>query len=58
MRDCLAPGGARLARTAHASRMIADVMRRHLRVDEGFNRRLGEVERGPWFRIIAAGLRV
>jgi hypothetical protein len=57
MREYLAPGGALLARTAHASRMIADVMGRHLQCDEGYNRQLAEVERGPWFRVIAAGFR-
>lgn len=54
-RACLRPGGALLARTATGSSMIVDVSRRHLSVDDSFNALLAQVERGPWFRTLAAG---
>ncbi len=54
-RSCLRPGGALLARTATGSPMIVEVTRRHLEFDAAFNARLPEVERGPWFRTLAAG---
>ena len=54
-RACLTPGGALLARTATGSPMIQQVMDRELRSKPGLNSRLAEVERGPWFRTIAAG---
>ncbi|HEU5101596.1 MAG TPA: hypothetical protein VFU22_21390 [Roseiflexaceae bacterium] len=36
---------------------IVDVMRQHMQMDEALNAALAEVERGPWFRAIAAGIR-
>lgn len=54
-RASLTPGGALLARTATGSPMIQQVMARGLRSEPGLNARLAEVERGPWFRTIAAG---
>lgn len=54
---CLAPGGAVLARTATGRPMIIDVMRRSARVPPGVEAELAQVERGPWFRVIAAGFR-
>ena len=54
-RASLTPGGALLARTATGSPMIQQVMERGLRSETGLNARLAEVERGPWFRTIAAG---
>jgi len=54
-RACLRPGGALLARTATGSAMIVEVTRRHFRVDETFDARLADAERGPWFRTLAAG---
>ena len=54
-RACLTPGGALLARTATGSPMIQQVMERGLRSEPGLNARLAEIERGPWFRTIAAG---
>ncbi|MBL8133101.1 MAG: DUF3419 family protein [Anaerolineae bacterium] len=52
---CLVPGGALLARTATGKPMIIDVMRAHMRCDDTLNALLSDVERGPWFRVIAAG---
>jgi len=57
MRECLTPGGTLLARTATGSSMIIDVMSRLLRSEAGFNDELARVERGPWFRTLAAGFR-
>jgi S-adenosylmethionine:diacylglycerol 3-amino-3-carboxypropyl transferase len=57
MRECLTPGGALLARTATGSSMIIDVMNRLLRSEVGFYDELARVERGPWFRTLAAGFR-
>lgn len=54
-RNCLNPGGALLARTATGRTMIVEVMGQHLPMDHRFNAELQRVERGPWFRIIAAG---
>jgi S-adenosylmethionine-diacylglycerol 3-amino-3-carboxypropyl transferase len=56
-RDCLAPGGALLARTATGSAMIRDVMADRMAIDPAFDAELLEVERGPWFRTIAVGFR-
>jgi S-adenosylmethionine:diacylglycerol 3-amino-3-carboxypropyl transferase len=57
LKACLTAGGALLARTATGSSMIIDVIRRHLAVDDAFLSALPAIERGPWFRILAAGLR-
>jgi S-adenosylmethionine:diacylglycerol 3-amino-3-carboxypropyl transferase len=54
---CLAPGGALLARTATGRTMIADVIGRRMRTDRALDAELPHVERGPWFRTIAAGFR-
>lgn len=54
-RNCLNPGGALLARTATGRTMIVEVMGKLLPMDHSFNAELQQVERGPWFRIIAAG---
>lgn len=54
-RDCLTPGGAFLARTATGHSMIQDSMERYLATDTALNQVLADVERGPWFRVIAAG---
>ncbi len=56
-RQCLKPGGALLARTGTGSTAIIDLMKRELRVDAEFNAQLTQIERGPWFRTIAAGFR-
>lgn len=56
-RECLSDGGALLARTGTGSPMILEVMGRHLRSDAEFNQQLAQIERGPWFRTIAAGRR-
>ena len=56
-RGCLRPGGALLARTATGSPMIQAVMRMHMQVDEDLVARLPAIERGPWFRMLAAGFR-
>lgn len=57
MRECLTSGGALLARTATGSRMIIDVMSRLLPSPNGCGDELARVERGPWFRTVAAGFR-
>ncbi len=57
MRECLTAGGALLARTATGSPMISDVIATQLRSDAKFNNELARIERGPWFRIVAAGIR-
>lgn len=57
VRDCLAPGGILLARTGTPSRMIQSVMRDYLNGDDVLNAELAEIERGPWFRILAAGIK-
>lgn len=57
VRDCLAPGGMLLARTGTPSRMIQGVMRDYLNGDDVLNAELAEIERGPWFRILAAGVK-
>jgi S-adenosylmethionine-diacylglycerol 3-amino-3-carboxypropyl transferase len=57
-RQCLNPGGALLARTATGSAMIVEVIGRHMQTDHAFNVELPQVERGPWFRTLAAGFRV
>lgn len=54
---CLNPGGGLLARTATGRSMIIEVMGRYLFIDQTFNARLPHIERGPWFRTIAAGCR-
>jgi S-adenosylmethionine-diacylglycerol 3-amino-3-carboxypropyl transferase len=56
-RSCLAPGGALLARTATSSTMIREVMATGMTTDPDFDAELLEVERGPWFRMIAVGFR-
>jgi len=56
-RDHLRSGGALLARTATGVSTIVDVIGQHLQIDDTFDRVLAQVERGPWFRIIAAGFR-
>jgi S-adenosylmethionine:diacylglycerol 3-amino-3-carboxypropyl transferase len=56
-RDCLKPGGALLARMATGRPMIIEVMRQHMSIADKFNTELPEIERGPWFRTIAAGFR-
>lgn len=56
-RDCLAPGGMLVARTGTPSRMIQGVMRDYLNGDDVVNAELAEIERGPWFRILAAGIK-
>ena len=57
-RQCLNPGGALLARTATGSAMIVEVIGQHMQTDHAFNVELAQVERGPWFRTLAAGFRV
>jgi S-adenosylmethionine:diacylglycerol 3-amino-3-carboxypropyl transferase len=57
MSRCLAPGGALLARTATGAPMIVEVTARLMRSDEALNGELARVERGPWFRTVAAGFR-
>lgn len=57
MKSCLTAGGALLARTATGSSMIVDVMRRHLYLDDALQSALPKIERGPWFRTLAAGRR-
>jgi hypothetical protein len=57
MRECLNPRGALLARTATGSRMIIDVMNTLLCSQRGLSDELAQVERGPWFRTVAAGFR-
>lgn len=54
-RECLSPGGALLARTATGRTMIVEVMARQMQMDHTFNAELRQIERGPWFRTIAAG---
>jgi S-adenosylmethionine:diacylglycerol 3-amino-3-carboxypropyl transferase len=56
-RDHLRPGGALLGRTATGTSTIVDVIGQHLQIDDMFNVALAHVERGPWFRVIAAGFR-
>ncbi len=56
-KDCLNPGGAFLARTATGRPMIQEGMAQHLDCEPQFNQMLSTVERGPWFRVIAAGFR-
>lgn len=56
-KHCLNPGGALLARTATGRSMIIEVMGQYLFIDQAFNARLPQIERGPWFRTIAAGCR-
>ena len=56
-RECLAPGGAVLARTATGSPMIVEVMRKYLGVDDALNAALPRIERGPWFRVVNAGFK-
>jgi S-adenosylmethionine:diacylglycerol 3-amino-3-carboxypropyl transferase len=53
--QCLNPDGVLLARTATGRSMLVDVMRQHMYSDVRFNMALAQVERGPWFRVIAAG---
>lgn len=53
----LRPGGALLARTGTGNPMILEQTGKHLRMEPDFNRELSRVERGPWFRTIAAGFR-
>jgi S-adenosylmethionine:diacylglycerol 3-amino-3-carboxypropyl transferase len=55
--DLLNPGSALLARTATGGSTIVDVIRQHMHMNEALNTALAEVERGPWFRVIAAGFR-
>jgi hypothetical protein len=55
--ECLKPGGALLARTATGRPMIVEVMGQHIQMDSLFNAELSQIERGPWFRIIAVGFR-
>ncbi|MBI1876930.1 MAG: DUF3419 family protein [Chloroflexi bacterium] len=54
-RECLRSDGALLARTATGRPMIGEVMGQHMHMDHKFNAELQRVERGPWFRTIAAG---
>lgn len=56
-REYLRPGGALLARTATGRPMIVEVMDQYMQTDQKFNAELQQVERGPWFRTIAAGFR-
>lgn len=56
-RDCLAPGGALLARTSTGRPMIRDVIGAQLKTDAELDRELPSIERGPWFRTIAVGFR-
>jgi len=56
-RQCLKPGGTLMARTGTGSATIIELMGRELTVDTEFNVQLTRVERGPWFRTIAAGFR-
>jgi hypothetical protein len=37
--------------------MIIDIMRQTSTFDAPFNTQLAAIERGPWFRIIAAGFK-
>ncbi|MBP7694184.1 MAG: DUF3419 family protein [Anaerolineales bacterium] len=55
---CLRDGGALLTRTGTPSPMIVEVTGQALQMDPDFNRQLAEIERGPWFRTLAAGFRV
>lgn len=54
---CLRSGGAVLARTAVDSPMITNVIRQKMAFDEPFNSQLPTIERGPWFRTLAAGFK-
>lgn len=54
-KSCLKPGGVLLARTATGSAMIQEVMSQYMSMDNEFNAELSYLERGPWFRTIAAG---
>ncbi len=54
-RACLTAGGALLARTGTGSRMIIEMIDKHMHIDAEFNAQLPQVERGPWFRTLAVG---
>lgn len=56
-RECLRVGGALLARTGTGSPMILEITRQHLHSDIEFNNHLLQIERAPWFRTIAVGVR-
>lgn len=56
-REHLSPGGMLLSRTATGRPMIQDVTAQHLTVDPALQAALPAIERGPWFRTIAAGAR-
>jgi S-adenosylmethionine-diacylglycerol 3-amino-3-carboxypropyl transferase len=53
----LQEGGALLVRTATGRTTLVDAMRPHLHVDDAFNTELAQIERGPWFRVTAAGFK-
>jgi S-adenosylmethionine:diacylglycerol 3-amino-3-carboxypropyl transferase len=51
----LVPGGSVLVRTANSSSSLLTVMAQQLQTDAALNAALPQIERGPWFRTIAAG---
>ena len=53
----LSDGGALLIRTATGRTTLVEAMRPYLQVDDAFNAELAQVERGPWFRVTAAGFK-
>jgi S-adenosylmethionine:diacylglycerol 3-amino-3-carboxypropyl transferase len=56
-RDRLNAGGVLLARTATGRSTIVDVIHQHMQMNEALDAEVAQIERGPWFSVIAAGFR-
>lgn len=54
---CLKPGGALLIRAANPAAPVRPAIVAAMDVDPALNARLPAIERGPWFRTVAAGFR-
>lgn len=54
-KKCLTPGGAFLARMAAESEFLREKIGQEMGIDAGLNEALPKIERGPWFRTVAAG---